>query len=235
MPGNYNALVGYGFNPVRCARDPREGSNDGRPALNAGGSSSGAGTAANFWAANVGPRRRDRSSRPQIRPCSSASSRRWVASAATASFRLPPIKTRRVRWRRTVADAAILLGVLEGEAPDRHDAATKACPRVPNADYTRFLDARALAGARIGVPRAAFVDEARHGQVVRDAIALLQQHGAIVVDPADIASQPPPVCRDAGGIRGKDAELLDCVQVRHEARLQRMARVARPVRARSRR
>ena len=97
---------------------------------------------------------------------------------------------------RTVADAAILLGVLEGAAPDPHDAATKACPRVPNGDYTRFLNARGLDGARIGIPRARFVDEARHGRVVREAIALLQQHGATVVDPADIPHSRQPVCRD---------------------------------------
>jgi len=54
MPGNYNALVSYGFNPYDARPDPRDGTNDWRPALNAGGSSSGAGTAANFWAANVG-------------------------------------------------------------------------------------------------------------------------------------------------------------------------------------
>ena len=36
------------------ARDPREATFDGRPALQTGGSSSGIGTAANFWAANVG-------------------------------------------------------------------------------------------------------------------------------------------------------------------------------------
>ena len=35
-------------------RDPRAATADGRPVLNTGGSSSGAGTAANFWAANVG-------------------------------------------------------------------------------------------------------------------------------------------------------------------------------------
>src|SRR4029453_8383661 len=54
MPGNYNAIAGYGFNPYDPRADPREDTSDGRPALNAGGSSSGAGTAANLWAANVG-------------------------------------------------------------------------------------------------------------------------------------------------------------------------------------
>src|SRR3990170_172060 len=40
MPGNYNGLAGYGFNPYDPRPDPREGTNDGRPALNPGGSSS---------------------------------------------------------------------------------------------------------------------------------------------------------------------------------------------------
>src|SRR6202051_4171910 len=54
MPGNYNAIRGFGFNPYDPRRDPREASFDGRPAMQTGGSSSGVGTAANFWAADVG-------------------------------------------------------------------------------------------------------------------------------------------------------------------------------------
>jgi amidase len=54
MPGNYNAVRGFSYNPYDPRRDPREGTSDGRPALQTGGSSSGAGTAASFWAANVG-------------------------------------------------------------------------------------------------------------------------------------------------------------------------------------
>src|SRR5207245_33330 len=54
MPNNYNALNGYGYNPYDPRRDPREATFDGRPALNTGGSSSGAGTTASFWAANIG-------------------------------------------------------------------------------------------------------------------------------------------------------------------------------------
>ncbi|MEO5742746.1 MAG: hypothetical protein ABIS29_19335, partial [Vicinamibacterales bacterium] len=60
------------------------------------------------------------------------------------------------------------------------------------------------AGARIGVPRLSFVDDVRHGRSLREAIDLLQQNGATVVDPADIPRQPPAVCRDEDGIRGKD-------------------------------
>ena len=42
------------LNPYDPRRDPREATVDGRPALATGGSSSGIGTAASFWAANVG-------------------------------------------------------------------------------------------------------------------------------------------------------------------------------------
>ena len=54
MPGNYNALGGYGMNPYDPRRDPREATVDGRPVLPTGGSSSGIGTTASLWAANVG-------------------------------------------------------------------------------------------------------------------------------------------------------------------------------------
>src|SRR5207244_6043111 len=54
MPTNYNSVAGFGFNPYDPRRDPREATGDGRPALATGGSSSGIGTAASFWAGNVG-------------------------------------------------------------------------------------------------------------------------------------------------------------------------------------
>ena len=54
MPGNYNAVNGFGYNPYDPRRDPRDGIYDGRPVMPTGGSSSGIGTSANFWAANVG-------------------------------------------------------------------------------------------------------------------------------------------------------------------------------------
>ncbi len=171
MPGNYNALVGYGFNPYDPRPDPREGTNDGRPALTPGGSSSGAGTAANFWAANVGTETSGSILTPAnqtmlvgIKPTVGRISRYGIIPITADQDTAGPMA-------RTVADAAILLGVLEGRRPDPNDPATTACPRVPNGDYTRFLNARGLDGARIGVPRATFVDEARHGQVVREAIA----------------------------------------------------------------
>src|SRR5579864_4852624 len=55
---------------------------------------------------------------------------------------------------RTVADAATLLGVLAGVDPA--DSATEASHGKAFVDYTRFLDARGLRGARIGVVRKLF-------------------------------------------------------------------------------
>jgi amidase len=104
---------------------------------------------------------------------------------------------------RTVADAAVLLGVLEGLKPDPNDPATATCPS--GTDYTRFLKRNGLAGARIGVPRAVFFEQARHGSVIADAIAVLKQEGATILDPADVPNQPLwPVCSGPGGQKGKD-------------------------------
>src|SRR5260370_9747187 len=54
MPGNYNAVGGFGMNPYDPRRDPRDGTSDGRPALQTGGVQSGRGTATHFLAGNVG-------------------------------------------------------------------------------------------------------------------------------------------------------------------------------------
>ena len=54
MPGNYNAVGGFAFNPYDPRPDPRPEPGDGRPVLQTGGSSSGIGTAANLWAGSVG-------------------------------------------------------------------------------------------------------------------------------------------------------------------------------------
>ena len=209
MPGNYNALVGYGLNPYDPRRDPRPGLQDGRPALTPGGSSSGAGTAASFWAANVGTETSGSILTPAnmtmlvgIKPTVGRVSRYGIIPITADQDTAGPLA-------RTVADAAVMLGALEGRAADPHDPATNTCPRV--AGYTPFLNARGLAGARIGVPRAVFYDEARHGAVMSAAIAVLRQQGATIVDPADVPNQPlPPVCSGAGNAKGHDQ---DCSSV----------------------
>ena len=86
---------------------------------------------------------------------------------------------------RTVTDAAILLGALAGADP--RDPATAAGAGKASADYTRFLDAGGLKGARIGVPREKlFGYSAAADKLVGDAIEVMRGLGAEIVDPADI-------------------------------------------------
>lgn len=206
MPTNYNAVGGFGFNPYDPRRDPRPGA-DGRPALATGGSSSGIGTAASFWAANVGTETSGSILSPAnqnmlvgVKPTVGRISRYGVIPI-TADQDTPGPMTRSVR------DGAILLGVLEGTAPDPNDLATRACQPPPGGDYTRFLRADALQGARIGIPRAFYYDavaapgsELKRGGLspaqataMSEAIAVLRAQGAVIVDPADIPSIVDPV------------------------------------------
>jgi amidase len=84
---------------------------------------------------------------------------------------------------RTVADAAILLSALTGRDP--RDPATGQAPRSP--DYVRLLDANALQGARIGVPRKKLYGySAATDRLAEQALAVMKAHGAVIVDPADI-------------------------------------------------
>ncbi len=201
MPGNYNALTGYGMNPWDPRRDPRENTFDGRPVLGTGGSSSGVGTNVSFWAGNVGTETSGSILWPSqanflvgIKPTVGRVSRYGVIPI-TADQDTPGPMT------RTVADAAILLGAMEGTRPDPNDSATTRCPPPAGRDYTRFLNPKGLQGARIGIPRAFFYDRTSAGgrnprgglndaqrKVMDEAVAALKQQGAVIVDPADIPS-----------------------------------------------
>src|ERR1051325_1317495 len=149
MPANYNSLNGYGMNPYDPRRDPRDGLADGRPVLPTGGSSSGVGTAVSFWAANVGTETSgsilspaNQNMRAGIKPTFGRVSRYGIIPITADQDTAGPMA-------RSVTDAAILLGALEGTKPDPNDAATSACTPPPGRDYTRFLDPNALQGARI--------------------------------------------------------------------------------------
>ncbi len=202
MPGNYNAVNGFAMNPYDPRPDPRPGFNDGRPVMQTGGSSSGGGTAMSFWAANVGTETSGSILSPSnsnmlagIKPTVGRVSR-WGVIPITADQDTPG------PMARTVEDAAIMLGALEGKAPDEHDADTKKCTPPANNDYRPFLKKDALKGARIGVPRAYFFEpftmpgatNPRGGlnpaqlAVMKEAIEILKQQGAEVVDPANIPS-----------------------------------------------
>ncbi len=221
MPANYNSLTGYGFNPYDPRRDPRIATRDGRPALPTGGSSSGVGTAVSFWAANVGTETSGSILSPSnqtmlvgIKPTVGRVSRYGIIPITADQDTAGPMA-------RSVADAAVMLGAMEGAAPDPSDPATRACTPPPGRDYTRFLDRGALKGARIGIPRAFYYErttapgttdprpsttargvpsfaEGRGGltmaqrAAMEEAIGVLKAQGASVVDPADLPSIVDP-------------------------------------------
>jgi amidase len=85
---------------------------------------------------------------------------------------------------RTVTDAAILLGALAGI--DSRDDATKAGAGKSSTDYTKFLDANGLKGARIGVHRKGFGFNDAVDKLIGDCIDIIKKRGATIVDPADI-------------------------------------------------
>ncbi|MGA8405696.1 MAG: amidase [Candidatus Acidiferrales bacterium] len=87
---------------------------------------------------------------------------------------------------RTVRDAAILLGALTGVDPD--DNATGASAGKSLTDYTQVLDANGLRGARIGVVRKYFGFNDSVDWLMERDLEVLKQLGAILVDPADIAT-----------------------------------------------
>src|SRR5882724_2448105 len=85
---------------------------------------------------------------------------------------------------RTVRDAAILLGALTGV--DADDAATAASAGKSQTDYTQYCDPNGLKGARIGVARKYFGFSEGVDSLMAQALDLMKQQGATLVDPADI-------------------------------------------------
>ncbi|MBM3728306.1 MAG: amidase [Acidobacteria bacterium] len=224
MPGNYNAVGGFGWNPYDPRRDPREW--DLRPVLATGGSSSGIGTAANFWAANVGTETSGSILSPAnqnmlaaIKPTVGRVSRNGIIPITADQDTAGPMA-------RFVADAALLLDAIESRQKDPADAATGCC-QPPPGGYTKFLNRRGLAGARIGIPRPFYYDrlpgedrargglEPEEARAMAEAIEVLKREGAVIVDPAVVPSvvEPDParnvirwgVCGGADGAKGKDS------------------------------
>lgn len=269
MPGNYNAIREFAYNPYDPRRDPREATSDGRPVLQTGGSSSGGGTAANFWAGNVGSETSGSILSPSnqnmlaaVKPTVGRISRYGVIPITADQDTAGPMA-------KTVTDVAIMLGALESPTPDPNDPATKTCTPPPGRDYTQYLKTDGLKGMRIGIPRAFFYERTtpptRPGQppatppppspaaattptsgpgttpagapfgatdaggfnrggglepeeqrTMTEAIEVLKQQGAIIVDPADIPSiltQDPDKnfllwnqCSGWNSMKGKDAD-----------------------------
>jgi amidase len=224
MPANYSAIAGFGFNPYDPRPDPRFA--DGRPVLSPGGSSSGIGTAATFWPANIGTETSGSILSPSnqnmlaaVKPSIGRISRWGVIPIASEQDTAGPMAV-------DVASAAILLGVLEGADPA--DTAVPAwC--APVGDYTRHLNPAGLVGARIGIPRAFYYEPvvppgattptgglpADQAALMATAIDLLTDAGATIVDPANLpsilATNPDDnllrwgICAGANQAKGMDA------------------------------
>ena len=88
---------------------------------------------------------------------------------------------------RTVSDAAILLGALTGI--DSGDEATAPSAGKSLTDYTGFLDRGGLKGARLGICRGRFMGYSPAVDALMEgALDTLKRLGAVIVDPADIAT-----------------------------------------------
>ena len=81
---------------------------------------------------------------------------------------------------RTVRDAALLLGALQG--PDPADLAKLPIPAGTSADYTSFLKADSLTGQRLGVEKAHLNGPPAVAKLLKAAVEALKARGATVVE-----------------------------------------------------
>jgi amidase len=83
---------------------------------------------------------------------------------------------------RTVRDAALLLNAMTGV--DATDSAAAASGKA-HSDYTRFLNANGLRGARLGIPRKFYQRNAPLDRLLTHYADLLKRAGADMIDGAD--------------------------------------------------
>jgi amidase len=153
------------------------------------GSSSGSGAAiaANFAAAAIGTETDGSIVSPSnnnalvgIKPTVGLLSRAGIVPIAHSQDTPGPMA-------RSVRDAAILLTALAGQDPDDPATASSAGKAAP--DYTSSLDENGLKGVRIGIPRKSLYGYSPAAdRLAEAAIEALKKLGAVVVDPADIAT-----------------------------------------------
>jgi amidase len=163
-------------NPYALDRNP-SGSSSG----------SGAGTAASLCAASVGTETDGSIVSPSslnglvgIKPTVGLLSRTGIIPISQTQDTAGPMT-------RTVRDAALLLTAMAGVDPA--DPATEAAAGHVQSDYTRFLAADGLKGARIGVPRKLFTNNPEVTRLIENALDAMKKAGAEIVDPADLPSQ----------------------------------------------
>jgi amidase len=175
MPNGYSSLGGQVQNPYGPGQHDTGGSSAG----------TGAGITACFAAVGVGTETSgsilspaSQNSLVGIKPTVGLISRTGVIPISHSQDTAGPMT-------RSVADAALLLGVLAGH--DEADPATAATPERGHADYTPFLVADGLQGSRIGVIRGRFLEELsdHHLAILERSIEELKENGATVVELGD--------------------------------------------------
>jgi amidase len=112
-----------------------------------------------------------------IKPTVGLVSRRGVIPISHTQDTAGPLAT-------TVHDAAVLLGVLAG--PDDQDPASRAVGTRFERDYTRYLNPDGLRGARLGIARKFFEDNAPLDRFLDGCVAQLRAAGATIVERAEL-------------------------------------------------
>ena len=112
-----------------------------------------------------------------LKPTVGLVSRRGIAPISHSQDTAGPLT-------RSVRDAAVMLGIMAGL--DSADAASAAVGDRFQTDYARYVDPKGLSGARVGIARKFFADNAPLNGFLDTCIATLKAAGAVVVDPADL-------------------------------------------------
>ena len=137
MPANYNARRRLWLHPYDPRRDPRADTPTGVPRWTPAGRARASARLRICGRQTSAPKLQARSSSPRTKPCSPAIKptvgrmSRWGVIPITAD------QDTAGPMARTVTDAAILLGALEGTAPDPNDAATIRCTPPPGTTTPR--------------------------------------------------------------------------------------------------
>ncbi|MFD0679250.1 MULTISPECIES: amidase family protein [unclassified Paenibacillus] len=175
MPSGYSSRGGQVLNPYNIST-PTGGSSAG----------SGVAVACNFCTVSVGTETSGSILNPGnlsltigIKPTVGLISRSGILPLSSSQDTAGPMA-------RTVTDAVLLLNVLVGV--DESDPAMGTGLGKQCADYTDFLNKDGLRGARIGIPRDYYFEELTEEQLnlFNNAVDIMKQHGAVIVDPANI-------------------------------------------------
>jgi amidase len=112
-----------------------------------------------------------------LKPTVGLVSRRGIAPISHSQDTAGPLT-------RSVRDAAVMLGIMSGL--DAADTASAAVGDRFETDYVRYLDPNGLNGARVGIARKFFADNAPLNRFLDTCIETLKGAGAVIVDPADL-------------------------------------------------